>query len=144
VTWRLDGQEAFVEEGTEHWRDPGAGSNRQSLVDLTVKGRTPLANDGATTRHDMAHLAPQSTEPSEGGGQPDGVDSMRFEGSKGSLERAALELQVRRGRKETCVVNAAIMAAGWGDGPKRFNKPIIVDVDLPVWTEGEALLSEVG
>jgi len=150
VTWRLDGQEAFAEEGTEHWSDPGAGSNRQSLVDLTVKGRTPLANDGAATCHDMAHLALQSTEQSESGGQPDGVDSMRFEGS---LEKAGLELQaveldtdrggLRRGRKETCVVNAAIMAAGWGDSPKQFNKPIVVDVDLPVWTEGEALLSKV-
>jgi hypothetical protein len=37
---------------------------------------------------------------------------------------------------KTCVVNAAIMANSWG-GPKRLNKPIVVDIDLPVWT-GEA------
>lgn len=41
-------------------------------------------------------------------------------------------LEGRMGRKETCVVNAAIMAASYG-GPKRFNKPIVVDIDLPVW-----------
>jgi hypothetical protein len=39
-------------------------------------------------------------------------------------------------RAETCIVNAAIMANSWG-GPKRFNKPIVVDVLLPVWNEYE-------
>ena len=39
-------------------------------------------------------------------------------------------------RRETCVVNAAVLANSWG-GRKRFNKPIVVDLDLPVW--GEAL-----
>jgi hypothetical protein len=37
-------------------------------------------------------------------------------------------------RRETCIVNAAILANSWG-GRKRFNKPIIVDIDLPVWEE---------
>ena len=40
----------------------------------------------------------------------------------------------RRGRKETCVINAAIMASSWPyrlkDG-RKYNKPIIVDIDLP-------------
>jgi len=39
-------------------------------------------------------------------------------------------------RTETCIVNAAIMANSWG-GPKRFNKPIVVDIDLPVWREDD-------
>jgi hypothetical protein len=46
----------------------------------------------------------------------------------------------RLGRKETCMVNAAIMASSWphkGAGGKKFNKPIVVDLDLPVWEEGE-------
>ena len=40
------------------------------------------------------------------------------------------------GRRETCVINAAIMASSWphqGGGGKRYNKPIVVDIDLPVW-----------
>lgn len=41
----------------------------------------------------------------------------------------------------TCVVNAAIKASNYG-APKRFNKPIVVDIDLPVceeaMTEGSA------
>lgn len=36
------------------------------------------------------------------------------------------------GNVETCIVNAAILANSWG-GPKRFNKPIVVDLELPVW-----------
>lgn len=44
-------------------------------------------------------------------------------------------LSGRMGRQETCVVNAAIMASSWphGIGGKKYNKPIVVDIDLPVW-----------
>jgi hypothetical protein len=44
-------------------------------------------------------------------------------------------LSGRLGHRETCVVNAAIMASSWPHGPggKRFNKPIVVDIDLPLW-----------
>lgn len=41
----------------------------------------------------------------------------------------------RRGRKETCVINAAIMASSRpykSKDNKEYNKPIIVDIDLPV------------
>ncbi|KAI9866745.1 MAG: hypothetical protein M1813_000687 [Trichoglossum hirsutum] len=47
----------------------------------------------------------------------------------------------RLGRRETCVVNAAIMAKSWphkGNGGKKFNRPVVVDLELPVWGgEGE-------
>ncbi|GAO17218.1 uncharacterized protein UV8b_05480 [Ustilaginoidea virens] len=37
---------------------------------------------------------------------------------------------------ETCVVNAAVMKSRYPHrGGKEFNKPIVVDVDLPVWAE---------
>ncbi|KAI9737503.1 MAG: hypothetical protein M1834_009658 [Cirrosporium novae-zelandiae] len=45
-------------------------------------------------------------------------------------------LSDRKGRQETCVVNAAIMASSWPHqtrGGRKFNKPIVVDIDLPVW-----------
>ena len=38
----------------------------------------------------------------------------------------------RQGRLETCIINAAIMARSHGNGPKRYNKPIVVDIDLPI------------
>jgi hypothetical protein len=47
-------------------------------------------------------------------------------------------LSGRLGRRETCIVNAAIMASSWphkGSGGKKFNKPIVIDIDLPVWAE---------
>lgn len=109
VRWRLDGPHAQdtrnqrrvahdrgahdMEESTEAWIDAGLGNKKQSLFDLTAKGRKPLDN------HD--------------------------------------DLLGRMGRKETCVVNAAIMATSHA-GPKRFNKPIVVDIDLPMQDGGEA------
>lgn len=48
----------------------------------------------------------------------------------------AAALEGRMGRRESCVVNAAIKARSWGTvGTKFLNKPIIVDIDLPVWQE---------
>jgi hypothetical protein len=46
-------------------------------------------------------------------------------------------LSGRMGRRETCIINAAIMASSYphGSGGKRYNKPIVVDIDLPVWVE---------
>lgn len=39
----------------------------------------------------------------------------------------------RRDRLETAMINAAFMGPRGDSGPKVFNKPIVVDVDLPVW-----------
>ena len=36
------------------------------------------------------------------------------------------------GKSETCIVNAAILATSYGVKPKRFNKPIVIDIELPV------------
>ncbi|RKU41926.1 hypothetical protein DL546_002203 [Coniochaeta pulveracea] len=44
-------------------------------------------------------------------------------------------LRGRTGRRETCVVNCAIAATSYPHiGGKRYNKPIVIDIDLPVWT----------
>lgn len=55
--------------------------------------------------------------------------------------RCDLEALVgRRSRKETCVINAAIMASSWPyrlKDNRKYNKPIIVDIDLPVWRDSE-------
>jgi hypothetical protein len=43
-------------------------------------------------------------------------------------------LRGRAGRRETCVVNCAIAATSYPHiGGKQYNKPIVVDIDLPVW-----------
>ena len=45
-------------------------------------------------------------------------------------------LSGRMGRTETCIVNAAIMASSWpyeSRGGRKYNKAIVVDIDLPVF-----------
>lgn len=131
----------FSELGVEHWQDPGAGAgnNKISLVDLTSRGgRKPLDNDGSPLRHGLPadqlgqegacqHTANTATAlPGFGtrgvGGPPD--VSTR-------CDRRAL--CCRMGRRETCVVNCAIAATNWPHtGGKKFNKPIVVDLDLPI------------
>ncbi|KAH7360288.1 Metallo-dependent phosphatase-like protein [Rhexocercosporidium sp. MPI-PUGE-AT-0058] len=45
-------------------------------------------------------------------------------------------LSGRLGRKETCIVNAAIAASNYPHtGGRKFNKPIVVDIDLPVYED---------
>ena len=64
--------------------------------------------------------------------------AIRGRGGSPSSGRSDREALVGRlGRKQTCVINAAIMATSWpykGYGSERYNKPIVVDVDLPVWS----------
>lgn len=52
-------------------------------------------------------------------------------GSSGRSDQEAIS--GREGRVETCIVNAAFMASNWPHkGGKRFHKPIVIDLDLPV------------
>lgn len=41
-----------------------------------------------------------------------------------------------RSGKETAIVNASIMAKSYGRGAKAFNKPIVVDIELPAGRQG--------
>jgi hypothetical protein len=63
------------------------------------------------------------------------ISAVRGQGGVLPSQRCDLEaLSGRMGRLETCVVNAAIMASSWPHraGGKKFNKPIVVDIDLPI------------
>ncbi|KAF2114479.1 ser/Thr protein phosphatase [Lophiotrema nucula] len=67
-------------------------------------------------------------------GLVEGVDIWKDPGmgnNKQSL-RDVESVETRAERRETCVINAAFMPLRTA-GPKTFNKPIVVDVDLPVW-----------
>ena len=62
--------------------------------------------------------------------------AIRSQGGMPSYGCCDLALKERLGKQETCIVNAAIMAFGWprkGSGGKTYNKPIVVDVELPAW-----------
>lgn len=94
----------YCEEKVDHWVDPGAGvgSRKMSLYDLTGKsGGMALHNDGVAL---------------EVGGNRNDVGDV---------------LDGRLGRKETCIINAAVTRNSFG-GPKAINKPIVVDIELPI------------
>lgn len=153
--------EASVECWEDPSRDPA--SAKISLVDLTARGgkrpldfHDPAPSAGAQSMSDTSGLlntVPQvSCIPSFPGPEPLGLTKRgdlvgpHVSPSCASvLDNRARELAVdlratvRRepmahlGRRETCVINCAIVATGWPHvGGKRFNKPIVVDLDLPV------------
>ncbi|KZZ95563.1 ser/Thr protein phosphatase [Moelleriella libera RCEF 2490] len=57
----------------------------------------------------------------------------------GNNRMSLLDLTGRKGAaklqpKETCIVNCAIMKSKYPHpGGKTFNKPVVVDIDLPIW-----------
>ena len=162
MTWDLNGGNvAFKETGMERWEDPGAGSDKMSLVDLTARRRdrplcnngchpglptsTAIAGDGAMCSRNCCecHECQTSKEERGRGQQGDrnpgvadpGAGTRGLGGDPELTARCDTEaLQGRLGRRQTCVVNCAIMANSYPHvGGKRYNKPIVVDLDLPVW-----------
>ncbi|PNY21871.1 rhamnogalacturonate lyase C [Tolypocladium capitatum] len=148
VTWDLDGGRglAYGEDRVLPWTDPGEGNNKLSLVDLTGRRAPALANDGSD--QSRPHLAashppkppsrsassPGTTHPNVAGSSSAGMGDP----SSPLCDREALV--GRMGRRETCVVNAAIVKSRHPHiGGKQFYKPIVVDLDLPVWEERVAV-----
>ncbi|KAF9882753.1 hypothetical protein FE257_005321 [Aspergillus nanangensis] len=131
---------------------PSRGSKKQSLVDLTGKRAQRLDNDGyalanlqlslatlfKSSRENIFLLPPMTTD-IWGIADTHAREVLRStsfssevsDGNKNIGIKGAVQLH----RQETCVVNAAILATSWPHrGGKRFNAPIVVDIDLPVWT----------
>lgn len=110
---------------------PPPGSKKQSLVDLTGKREARLDSDG------FSYSAPASSIPM----LPSEVSAVPGQGlARSTSPRAAdtrgLDRALQTLRKETCIVNAAIVATSWPHrGGKRFNAPIVVDLELPVWQD---------
>ncbi|EPE32787.1 Metallo-dependent phosphatase [Glarea lozoyensis ATCC 20868] len=183
VLWDLDNPNIkFKEASAEPWVDPGLGNKKMSLVDLSVRGGSPLKNDGSigTWRlerdedgsqrpsfvpyHPTMPMADASTPKSRKrtasrsphrqnvveralscvatgllAVPPEALPLATLgQGGLPPSKRCDLEaLSGRIGRRETCIINAAIMASSYphGVGGKKYNKPIVVDIDLPVWDE---------
>ncbi|GAB7346427.1 hypothetical protein MBLNU457_5124t1 [Dothideomycetes sp. NU457] len=157
VRWKLGLRHvAGAEELTMRWEDPGMGGRKMSLLDLTGKVGRKLLNDGGIGVNEEKHQHVFSVDGQEERYEDDETDSSstsfdqperlatRFEPTKtptvqGQRRRPSAVKQTstrpdngRTGRLETCIVNAAIMARSHGNGPKRYNKPIVVDIDLPI------------
>jgi len=164
VRWETDSLDATdgvtaAEASVEAWEDPNPdpASAKISLLDLTARGgkrpldfddpgpspETParcdtfdLSDPAQQTGCGSVHSGPDSQD-SAGSGDP-----TRRVADPDSPTRLAVEREStgqttpmgREGRRETCVVNCAIVASKWPHpGGKQFNKPIVVDLDLPVW-----------
>lgn len=117
VRWDLEPQsEPFKELTSTTGELPPRSSKKQSLIDLTGRVQPRLDNDG----------------------------SMNFPSSISTANDASIQDTARElggaigssGRNETCIVNAAIMATNWPHrGGKKFNAPLVVDLDLPLYGE---------
>ncbi|KAJ5409905.1 uncharacterized protein N7487_004264 [Penicillium crustosum] len=133
---------------------PPVGSKKQSLVDLTGKRDTRLDNEGFShpgqRQHDLAKTQPiSSASPGSesSAGVPEKASPQNSSsahpslgaGSPGSSSRG-FDYALKTLRKETCIVNAAVMSTSWPhQGGKRFNSPIVVDLELPVWQDDHAV-----
>lgn len=113
---------------------PPIGSKKQCLVDLTGKRQRRLDNFSnechgnsspgrmftGQLEDDCSHLGTAAFAPQDGRSNKDGARPTESE--EGSE------------RRETCVVNAAIVATSWPHrGGKKFHAPIVVDLELPTW-----------
>ncbi|OTA90156.1 hypothetical protein M434DRAFT_398155 [Hypoxylon sp. CO27-5] len=158
IRWDLSSRFVQYKEliSTYQWEDPGIGNAKNCLVDLTAKSGMPLDNDGSKVSSSSPSPSPLVTTPSslhmtEGfsmkgtvamgtsmetvseGANP-GIGTRGLSGNPASARSDGPVLTGRLGRKETCVVNCAIQASSYPhSGPRKLHKPIVIDIDLPVW-----------
>ena len=106
---------------------PLPGSKKQSLVDLTGKTTRRLDNEWWSLDGDWTTSFSSCTNTRTGNPQMTGQEGH---------DNGGHAIRARR-REETCIINAAIMATSWPHrGGKRFNTPIVVDLECPVRMEG--------
>lgn len=117
---------------------PPTGSKKQSLVDLTGKKQARLDNVSFLERENQTSqdsLAAPLTTSSIPDAQSNVSESMQDNRQLAEPDCGVTGVDVSA-RKETCIVNAAIMASSWPyKTGKIFNAPIVVDLKLPVWNK---------
>ncbi|KAI1753217.1 Metallo-dependent phosphatase-like protein [Xylaria castorea] len=151
VRWDLESKNArYAELGRTTWQDPNPDSEKNALIDLTAKGGMPLDNDGSyclcdnKSRKEWNDRQTARLGAPEGGEDRDvaypGIGTLGLGENPDSARSDQAALAGRLGRRETCIVNCAIQHTSYphsGHGPRRLNKPIVVDLDLPVWEDEE-------
>lgn len=139
VRWKateLDG--TYEEDRTIKWNDPAKNSREISLVDLTKRRDDDAPSTRITCHGDEIGDTPDPADTTESlVGQDANAKYSVISDPVPSPAAQAQGLASYNGPqcRETCVVNAAIMASSYHAraGGKMFNKPIVVDIDLPVW-----------
>ncbi|KAK8079229.1 hypothetical protein PG994_003036 [Apiospora phragmitis] len=141
VRWDLgDCGVRYKEEvgAVEAWIDPAPDGDKICLVDLTAKRNNgkALDNDGGKATRPEKQAVPDSDD-AAAAAEP-GIGTRGLGGDPDSARSDQAALAGRLGRRETCIVNAAIQASGYPHvGPRLLNKAIVVDLDLPVWQDGD-------
>ncbi|KAF3345123.1 Ankyrin-1 [Verticillium dahliae VDG2] len=140
VLWDLScGNVAFKETSVEQWVDPAPEGKKLSILSLGSRGGKPLRNDGGRgtwAERDDAVTQPSTAAMQSGvpGAAMPHIGTRGLGGDPSSARSDGEALAGRLGRLETCVVNCAIMAKSYPHvGGRKMNKPIVVDLDLPVW-----------
>lgn len=135
VWWGFGHNDEFGELYSESGSLPPLGSKKQSLVDLTGRKQRRLANDGSRDwelqRNSKATSVtlPKSTVSATAGDVEEASERYPEKSSNPPFDP---ESNMKPGQNETCIVNAAILANTYPyTGGKKFNSPIIVDLDLP-------------
>ena len=148
VQWDLSSPNAkFKENATSYWEDPGFDNKKQCLLDLSRRGREPLQNTGPVDRaaEDLQIDESKMSQLTEIAEVEQIRPAARGQGGNAPSGRCDIEaLDGRMGRRETCIVNAAIMASSWpykASAGRKYNKPIVVDIDLSVWKYDVAIES---
>ncbi|KAJ5852129.1 uncharacterized protein N7529_011514 [Penicillium soppii] len=133
---------------------PSVGSRKQSLIDLTGNRDQRLDNEGFSHphyRHDMTvkSLTMSSVLLGVGSDSPATVPEEASPQTPNSpSDQPCLSAPIHLDfdhdlqtlRRESCIVNAAVVATSWPHrGGKRFNAPIVVNLDLPVWQADHAV-----
>ncbi|ODM23407.1 hypothetical protein SI65_00996 [Aspergillus cristatus] len=124
---------------------PSPGSKKQSLVDLTGKKAPRLDNVWSWAHGNCTTSRMKDRSLVSGSGSGSATDGNRlamerrqmteYEGG-GDHDDSDHAIRARAQRQETCIVNAAIMGTSWPHrGGKRFNTPIVVDLELPMQKE---------
>ena len=156
ILWDLTSPNLKYKEDTVgYWTDPDPNGKKQCLLDLTAKGLAPLRNAQIPDWGNPANLynddasemkkarssniwTRKRCSASASGvdkSEIDSINATRGQGGAPPSGRSDLDaLSGRLGRRETCVINAAIMASSWPyqkDKGRKYNKPFIIDVDLP-------------
>ncbi|KAI5865257.1 Metallo-dependent phosphatase [Durotheca rogersii] len=134
VRWDLSGESVRYKELAKsyQWEDPGVGNEKNSLVDLTSRRGAPLDNDGGMVLVDGPVI--ESTTGNDATTIASGTSAQNLTENAAPTRGDGARLPERLGRRETCIVNCAIQATSYPhSGPRRLHKPIVIDIDLPVW-----------
>ncbi|KAJ5713679.1 uncharacterized protein N7483_010860 [Penicillium malachiteum] len=137
----IDGDSDTITQGAL----PPPDSKKQALIDLTSKRGNKLDNEGYSFSASSSLITPDpATRASMSPVSLVGSAANRILYQAPSLSAGTHDLGCNDSdrpdahaeqtlRRETCIVNAAILATSWPHrGGKRFNAPIIVDLELPV------------